>query len=126
MKCSYTATARWEKAPETILRSLVCSGGSVSMIVRRAAMSSSVGSSNETPRAEENVRTSRLAATMSEYLCTPQKPEPWSGDHATGASRRSRANSPYGTPRAHRSRSVRSTVAAMILVWHRMIWAATV
>ena len=43
----------------------MCSGGSVSMIVRRAAMSSSVGSSNETPRAEENVATSRLAATMS-------------------------------------------------------------
>ena len=65
MKCSYTATARWENAPETILRSLVCSGGSVSMIVRRAAMSSSVGSSKDTPRAEENVRTSRLAVTMS-------------------------------------------------------------
>ena len=34
--------------------------------LRRAAMSSSVGSSNEMPRAEENVTTSRLAATMSE------------------------------------------------------------
>ncbi len=68
------------------MRSLVCSGGSVSMIVRRAAMSSSVGSSKETPRAEENVATSRLAATMSAYRCTDQKPEPSSGNQATGAS----------------------------------------
>jgi hypothetical protein len=37
----------------------------VSVIVRRAAMSSSVGSSNEMPRAEENVATSRLAVRMS-------------------------------------------------------------
>jgi hypothetical protein len=43
----------------------VWSGGSVSIIVRRAAMSSSVGSSKEIPRAEENVATSRLAVTMS-------------------------------------------------------------
>ncbi len=64
-KCWYTATARCEKLPDTILRSLVCSGGSVSMIVRRAAMSSSVGSSNEMPRDEENVLVSRLAVTMS-------------------------------------------------------------
>ena len=35
------------------------------MIVRRAAMSASVGSSNEIPRADENVATSRLAVTMS-------------------------------------------------------------
>ncbi len=34
--------------------------------LRRAAMSSSVGSSKEMPRAEENVAASRLAATMSE------------------------------------------------------------
>ena len=64
-KCWYTAVARCEKLPDTILRSLVCSGGSVSMIVRRAIMSSSVGSSNEIPREDENVPTSRLAATMS-------------------------------------------------------------
>src|SRR5579859_8164392 len=83
------------------------------MIVRRAAMSSSVGSSNETPRAEENVATSRLAATMSAYLVTDQKPEPASGNHATGASRRSRANSSCGTPRTHMSRSVRSTAPIM-------------
>jgi hypothetical protein len=63
------------------------------MIVRRAAMSSSVGSSKDTPRDEENVATSRLAATMSAYLLTDQKPEPSSGDQATGASRRSRPNS---------------------------------
>jgi hypothetical protein len=83
------------------------------MIVRRAAMSSSVGSSNETPRPEENVATSRLAATISEYRWTDQKPEPSSGNHATGASRRSRANCSYGTPRAHMSRSVRSTAPIM-------------
>jgi len=35
------------------------------MMVRRAAMSSSVGSSKEIPRADENVATSRLAATIS-------------------------------------------------------------
>ncbi len=35
------------------------------MIVRLAAMSSSVGSSNDTPRDEENVRVSLLAVTMS-------------------------------------------------------------
>ena len=80
------------------------------MIVRRAAMSSSVGSSKDTPRAEENVATSRLAVTMSAYLVTDQKPDPSSGDQATGASRRSRPNSSYGTARAHMSRSVRSTV----------------
>jgi hypothetical protein len=40
-------------------------GGSVSMIVRRARMSSSVGSSNEIPRPEENLATSRLTVTMS-------------------------------------------------------------
>jgi len=61
----YPQTARWVKLPETILRSLVCPGGSVSMMVRRAAMSSSVGSSNDTPRADENTAASRLAATMS-------------------------------------------------------------
>src|SRR5580693_388638 len=105
--------ARWENVPDTILRSLVCSGGSVSMIVRRAAMSSSVGSSKETPRLEENVATSRLAATMSAYRCTDQKPDPWSGNHATGAWSRSRANSSYGTPRTHMSRSVRSTAPAI-------------
>ena len=37
------------------------------------------------------------------------KPDPWSGNHATGAWRRSRANSWCGTPRTHMSRSVRST-----------------
>src|SRR6266536_3411261 len=85
------------------------------MIVRRAAMSSSVGSSKETPRAEENVATSRLAATMSAYRCTDQKPEfdAGSSNHATGASRRSRANSSWGMPRAHISRSLRSTAPAM-------------
>ena len=103
-------TARCENVLATILRSLVCSGGSVSMMVRRAAMSSSVGSSKDTPREEENVVTSRLAATMSEYLVTDQNPDPSSGDQATGASWRSRANSPYGTARAHMSRSVRSTL----------------
>jgi hypothetical protein len=40
-------------------------GGPVSMIVRRARMSSSVGSSNEIPRPEENLATSRLTVTMS-------------------------------------------------------------
>jgi hypothetical protein len=35
------------------------------MIVRRAAMSSSVGSSKEMPRADENAVTSRLAVTIS-------------------------------------------------------------
>ena len=35
------------------------------MIVRRAAMSASVGSSKEMPRADENVATSRLAGRMS-------------------------------------------------------------
>src|SRR5580658_581820 len=113
MKCSYTAIARCEKVPDTILRSLVCSGGSVSMIVRRAAMSSSVGSSKETPRLEETAATSRLAATMSAYWCTDQKPDPSSGNHATGAWCRSRANSSYGTPRTHMSRSVRSTAPAI-------------
>ena len=93
------------------------------MIVRRAAMSSSVGSSKDTPRDEENVATSRLAATMSAYLLTDQKPDPSSGDQATGASRRSRPNSSYGTARAHMSRSVRSTVLATTghnqIVWHQ-------
>ena len=84
------------------------------MIVRWAAMSSSVGSSNETPRARENVATSRFAATMSAYLATDQKPEPSSGNHATGASRRSLANSSYDTPRTHMSRSVRSTAPIMV------------
>jgi hypothetical protein len=89
------------------------------MIVRRAAMSSSVGSSNDTPRDEENVATSRLAATMSAYLVTdqkpaPSKPAPSPGDQATGASRRSRANSSYGTARAHMSRSLRSTLPGII------------
>jgi hypothetical protein len=83
------------------------------MIVRRAAMSSSVGSSKDTPRDEENVATSRLAATMSAYRVTDQKPEPSSGDQATGASRRSRRNSSYGTARAHMSRSVRSTAPSI-------------
>ena len=46
---------------------------------------------------------------MATYLLTDQKPEPSSGDQATGASRRSRPNSPYGTALAHMSRSVRST-----------------
>ncbi len=64
-KCSYTATARWLKLPDITLRSVVCSGGSMSMIVSRAAMSSSVGSSKDTPRAEENSATLRLAETMS-------------------------------------------------------------
>ena len=35
------------------------------MIVCRDAMSSSVGSSNEIPREDENAATSRLAETMS-------------------------------------------------------------
>jgi hypothetical protein len=35
-------------------------------------MSASVGSSNETPRAEEKVATSLLAVTMSWCLCTDQ------------------------------------------------------
>jgi hypothetical protein len=56
------------------------------------------------------VVTSRLAATMSEYLVTDQNPDPSSGDQATGASRRNRPNSPNGTARAHMSRSVRSTL----------------
>ena len=93
------------------------------MIVRRAAMSSSVGSSKDTPREEENVATSRLAATMSAYLLTDQKPDPSSGDQATGASRRSRPNSSYGTARAHMSRSVRSTMLFTTghnqIVWHQ-------
>jgi hypothetical protein len=37
----------------------------VGVDVRRATMSSPAGSSNEMPRADENVPTSRLAATMS-------------------------------------------------------------
>src|ERR1700750_2141114 len=110
MKYSETAKTRCENVLATTLRSLVCSGGSVSMIVRRAAMSSSVGSSKDTPREEENVATSRLGGTMSAYLLTDQKPGPSSADQATGASRRSRPNSAYGTARAHMSRSVRSTV----------------
>ena len=76
-------------------------------------MSSSVGSSKETPRPDENVATSRLAATMSAYRCTDQKPDPSSGNHATGAWSRRRANSSYGTPRTHMSRSVRSTAPIM-------------
>jgi len=40
-------------------------GGSVVDDRAAAAMSSSVGSSKEIPRAEENVATSRLAVTMS-------------------------------------------------------------
>src|SRR4029077_1191922 len=83
--------------------------------VRRAAMSSSVGSSNETPRAEEYVAVSRLAATMSAYRLTDQNPEFGAGSSCqdTGSSRRRRANSAYGTARAHRSRSVRSTSPVM-------------
>lgn len=83
------------------------------MMVRRAAMSSSVGSSKDTPPEEEKVATSRLAVTMSAYPVTDQNPGPSPGDQATGASRRRRANSSYGTARAHMSRSVRSTVPAM-------------
>ena len=65
--------------------------------------------------------TSRLAATMSAYLVTDQKPEPSSADQATGASRRSRPNSAYGTARAHMSRSVRSTALTAMdqIVWHQ-------
>jgi hypothetical protein len=48
------------------------------------------------------------------YLLTDQKPEPSSGDQATGASRRSRPNSSYGNARAHMSRSVRSTVLGSV------------
>ena len=57
-------------------------------------MSSSVGSSKETPRPDENVATSRLAATMSAYRCTDQNPEFGAGspNHAMGRSARSRAN----------------------------------
>src|SRR5215467_7084429 len=118
--------ARTEKAPERILRSLVWSGGSVSMIVRRAAMSSSVGSSKETPRAEEYVAVSRLAATMSAYRLTDQNPE-FGADSPcqdTGSSRRRRANSAYGTARAHRSRSQRSTgpVMAVSLAPNELRW----
>ena len=51
---------------------------------------------------------------MATYLLTDQKPEPSSGDQATGASRRSRPNSPYGTALAHMSRSVRSAVLGSI------------
>src|SRR5262245_21737855 len=96
------------------------------MIVRRAAMSSSVGSSNETPRPEENVAVSRLAATMSAYLLTDQKPEFGAGSACqdTGSSRLCRANSAYGTARAHRSRSVRSTgpVMAVSLAPNELSW----
>src|SRR5262245_8642159 len=96
------------------------------MIVRRAAMSSSVGSSNETPRAEEYVAVSRLAATMSAYRVTDQNPEFGAGSPCqdTGSSRRSRANSAYGTARAHRSRSLRSTgpVMAVSLAPNELRW----
>src|SRR5262249_56455399 len=96
------------------------------MIVRRAAMSSSVGSSKETPRDEEKAAVSRLAATRSAYLVTDQNPE-FGGSSAcqdTGSSRRSRANSPYGTAWAHRSRSVRSTgpVMAVSLAPNELRW----
>src|SRR5215813_5062964 len=96
------------------------------MIVRRAAMSSSVGSSNETPRAEEYVAVSRLAATMSAYRLTDQNPEFGAGSPCqdTGSSRRRRANSAYGTARAHRSRSQRSTgpVMAVSLAPNELRW----
>src|SRR5262249_23991001 len=66
-------------------------------------------------RPDENVATSLLAATMSAYLVTDQNPEfgAASGCQQTGAWARSRADSACGTPRAHRSRSVRSAGAVM-------------
>ena len=67
------------------------SGGSFSIIVRRASVSSASISSSRMPRLEVNVSHSWLAQMTSAWRVSDQKPEPFSSSHQdTGFSLRRR------------------------------------
>ena len=89
------------KLRDTMRRSPVCSGGSVSSIVRRASRASgsrSNSSNSVPPTCEENVWWSRWTVTRSAQRVTAQNPALPSGSscQATGISRRRRANASCG------------------------------
>jgi len=98
---AHRSMLRRVKLRDTMRRSRVCSGGSVSSMVRRASRASgsrSSSSSSVPPTWEENVSWSRWTATRSAQRVTAQKPalSPGSGCQATGISRRRRANASCG------------------------------
>ena len=102
----------------TILRSCVCSGGSMfSMSIRDISRPSGSGSSmSALPRHDENVALSRLTVSRSSWRVMHQKcgrGEPSGyGCLKTGASRRRSSNCSCGTPGTKVSGSYRSMSAS--------------